>query len=166
MIWGLTPTVGIQVIGVSLTWFVGRRAFNWDFNYLIALTWTIVTNPLTFLPLYYVFYVTGKFMLGGGGDNGLTGYQAFVGVWDQTFEPDTGWFEVVGTYFFGHRARLGPAPAGRVDTVRRGRQHRRLLVGPALHYPLPAGAPRTAAETARKTRTGERGQRLTRVSEG
>ena len=65
LVWGLTPTVGIQIIGVSLTWLVARRLFGWNFNYLIALAWTVVTNPLTLLPLYYVFYVTGELMLGG-----------------------------------------------------------------------------------------------------
>ena len=123
LIWGLTPTVGIQIIGVSLTWFLGRRVFNWNFNYIVALAWTILTNPLTFLPLYYVFYVTGRFLLGDTTDEGLTGYQAFVGVWDQTFEPDTGWFEVVGTYFsvivhdWGLRLLVGSIPYATVACI-------------------------------------------------
>ncbi len=99
LVWGLTPTVGIQIIGMSLTWFVARRVFNWNFNYLVALAWTIVTNPLTFLPLYYVFYVTGKLILGDGDVNGVDEYQAFVGLWDRTFAPDTSWSEEVATYF-------------------------------------------------------------------
>lgn len=115
LVWGLTPTVGIQIIGVSLTWLVARRLFGWNFNYLIALAWTVVTNPLTLLPLYYVFYVTGELMLSGG-LGGLGGYQAFVGLWDRTFAPDTSWSEEVGTYFsvivrdWGLRLFLGSIP--------------------------------------------------------
>lgn len=115
LVWGLTPTVGIQIIGVSLTWLVARRLFGWNFSYLIALAWTVVTNPLTLLPLYYVFYVTGELMLGGGG-GGLDGYQAFVGLWDRTFAPDTSWSEEVATYFsvivgdWGLRLFLGSIP--------------------------------------------------------
>ncbi|MDA0262334.1 MAG: DUF2062 domain-containing protein, partial [Proteobacteria bacterium] len=123
LIWGLTPTVGIQIIGVSLTWFLARRAFKWDFNYLVALAWTIVTNPLTFLPLYYVFYVTGRTLLGDGPSQGLTGYEAFVGIWDRTFEPDAGWFEVVGTYFtvivhdWGLRLFIGSIPYAAIASI-------------------------------------------------
>lgn len=114
LVWGLTPTVGIQIIGVSLTWLVARRLFGWNFSYLIAVAWTVVTNPLTLLPLYYVFYVTGELMVGGGG--GLGGYQAFVGLWDRTFAPDTTWSEEVATYFsvivgdWGLRLFLGSIP--------------------------------------------------------
>jgi len=125
LIWGLTPTVGIQIIGVSACWFVAGRVFNWNFNYLIALAWTIVTNPITFLPLYYVFYVTGKFILGDGGsaNNGLDGYQAFVGIWDRTFAPDTSWSEEVGTYFsvvvvdWGLRLLVGSIPYAAIAAV-------------------------------------------------
>ena len=116
LVWGLTPTVGIQIIGVSLTWLVARRVFGWNFNYLIALAWTVVTNPLTLLPLYYVFYVTGRLMLGEGSGDGVAGYQAFVGAWDRTFAPDTSWREEIATYFsvivgdWGLRLFLGSIP--------------------------------------------------------
>ena len=37
LLWGLTPTIGIQVFGVFLTWFVARRICRYDFSMLIAM---------------------------------------------------------------------------------------------------------------------------------
>ena len=63
--WGLTPTVGLQTIEIVATWFVGaesaRRA---DSSLLQALIWVWVNNPVTMIPMYYTFYVTGLWLLG------------------------------------------------------------------------------------------------------
>ena len=64
MTWALTPTVGLQMYGVFVTWLVARRLFNWDFNLVIGAGWTWTTNVLTMLPCYYAFYVTGQLILG------------------------------------------------------------------------------------------------------
>ena len=51
-----------------------------DSSLLQALIWVWVNNPLTMVPMYYVFYLTGLWLLG---DAGLaSGYDAFVALWE------------------------------------------------------------------------------------
>jgi uncharacterized protein (DUF2062 family) len=76
--WGLTPTVGLQTLEIIATWFVGRRVFRRDSSLLQALIWVWVNNPVTMIPMYYAFYVTGLWMIGQGGRG--HGYEAFVAV--------------------------------------------------------------------------------------
>ncbi len=88
LLWGFTPTVGIQMPLVFVTWLVARRLFRWDFNVIIAMAWTWVTNVVTMGPLYYLFYLTGRLMLGHGGET--AGYGAFLELWDGAFGGGTG----------------------------------------------------------------------------
>ena len=55
---GLTASVGIQVIGVFLFWLAGR-AVRRPINLALAVLLTGVTNPLTIAPLYSVYFLTG-----------------------------------------------------------------------------------------------------------
>ena len=92
--WGLTPTVGIQLAMVLATWIIGRRIFRWKFSLLIACAWTAISNPLTAIPMYYVFYVTGQLMLGRWDD--VAGYQGFVAQFSATFAWEAGLLELAG----------------------------------------------------------------------
>jgi uncharacterized protein (DUF2062 family) len=65
--WGLTPTIGLQTIAILATWFVGRRVLQKDSSLLQAMVWVWVNNPVTVLPMYYAFYVTGLWMIGQRG---------------------------------------------------------------------------------------------------
>lgn len=65
--WGLTPTVGFQTLLLAMTWFVSRRVFRKDSSLLQAMVWTWINNPLTALPLYYTFYLTGLWFMGRPG---------------------------------------------------------------------------------------------------
>jgi uncharacterized protein (DUF2062 family) len=65
--WGLTPTIGLQTLEILATWFVARRVFRRDSSLVQAMVWVWVNNPLTVLPLYYAFYVTGLWMTGARG---------------------------------------------------------------------------------------------------
>jgi len=85
LVWALTPTVGIQMLMVLITWLIARYVFRWDFNLIVAAAWTWTTNYLNALPVYYVFYVTGQVMLGRW-DN-PAGYHAFVDVSQSFFHP-------------------------------------------------------------------------------
>lgn len=89
LVWGLTPTVGIQVAGVFVSWIVARRLFRWDFSMLIAMAWTGITNVVTAIPIYYCFYVSGEIMLGHW--RGLPGYRDFRLQWREAISPDLGW---------------------------------------------------------------------------
>ena len=96
----MTPTVGIQMIFVLGTWFLTRRLLRWDFNIIAACAWTWVSNVLTLLPLYYLFYQTGQVMLGRFDD--LMGYDGFA----------SGGFDDIGTIFsqWGVPLILGSLP--------------------------------------------------------
>ena len=83
LVWAFTPTVGIQMPLVFVTWLVTRRLFKWDFSVIIAMAWTWTTNVVTMGPIYYGFYLTGQVMLGHGGE--ATGYSAFRELWDGAF---------------------------------------------------------------------------------
>ncbi|HVZ00899.1 MAG TPA: DUF2062 domain-containing protein [Dongiaceae bacterium] len=77
--WAFTPTVGIQMPIVLATWLVARRVFRWDFSLILGLAWTWATNVFTALPCYYVFYVTGRLLLGRWDD--VSGYERFLALW-------------------------------------------------------------------------------------
>ena len=72
--WGLTPTIGLQTIAIVVTWFGARTLFRRDSSLLQAFVWVWINNPLTVVPMYYAFYVTGLWLTGAGGP---TGYAAF-----------------------------------------------------------------------------------------
>jgi uncharacterized protein (DUF2062 family) len=93
--WGLTPTVGLQTIEILVTWWIARRVFRRDSSLLQALVWVWVNNPLTMIPLYYVWYLTGLWLMGDAGQ--AAGYNAFVASWDSAVAsspatpPGSGW---------------------------------------------------------------------------
>ena len=98
VVWGLTPTMGVQMAIVLLTWLIARRLFRWDFNVIIGFAWTWISNPVTFIPIYYVFYVTGQFMLGRwDGWDDLLGYDSFLTLSHEL--SDAGFFETTRIYF-------------------------------------------------------------------
>lgn len=79
--WGLTPTVGLQTGAVLGTWYVAKRALRAPSSLLQAILWASVNNPLTMIPMYYGFYLTGLWMMGSA--EAAPAYAAFVRVWDR-----------------------------------------------------------------------------------
>lgn len=73
--WGLTPTIGLQTIAIVATWLVGRALFRRDSSLLQAFVWVWINNPLTMVPMYYAFYVTGVWLTGEGGPTGYTAFR-------------------------------------------------------------------------------------------
>lgn len=73
--WALTPLVGVQMPFVFLIWVLARKLFNWNFSLILAWGWTWVTNVITVVPCYFLFYMTGQIMLGRFED--LSGYGEF-----------------------------------------------------------------------------------------
>lgn len=80
--WGVTPFMGLQTLLMLGTWWILKRAFGKDSSILQALIWAWVNNPITMVPMYYVFYVAGLWLTGTSGS--LGGYDAFVALWDQS----------------------------------------------------------------------------------
>jgi uncharacterized protein (DUF2062 family) len=73
--WAFTPTLGIQTVAVIGTWSFLRRFCRWDSSLVQTLAWTWINNPLTMVPIYYLAFVTGRWMLGAGTGGG---YEAFA----------------------------------------------------------------------------------------
>jgi uncharacterized protein (DUF2062 family) len=90
--WGLTPTVGLQTLAIIATWFLGKKIFRTDSSLVQALIWVWVNNPITMIPMYYAFYLTGLWLTGGAG--AAKGYDAFLEIWDQ---PGASWLELVSS---------------------------------------------------------------------
>lgn len=58
---GMTPTVGIQMIIVLVMAFLTRPLFS--FNRIAAVLTVYVTNPLTFVPIYWFNYQVGTWFI-------------------------------------------------------------------------------------------------------
>lgn len=97
LIIAMTPTVGVQMPIVFAFWLATRFAKpSWDFNLVIALCWTWVSNVFTLAPIYYLFLVTGRIMLGSPGD--LTGYSEFATHLKDALATDAGVVESLWIY--------------------------------------------------------------------
>lgn len=93
----MTPTVGVQMAVVFMIWLPIRCAKpQWDFNVIIAMAWTWITNIFTLAPIYYIFLVTGRIMLGSEG--GLTGYDEFAAMLEKSLTTDAGIVESLWIY--------------------------------------------------------------------
>jgi uncharacterized protein (DUF2062 family) len=91
--WGVTPFMGFQTLFMLATWAVLKRGFGKDSSILQALIWAWVNNPITMVPMYYVFYVAGLWLMGTSGS--LGGYDAFVALWDESAQQG-GFFARIG----------------------------------------------------------------------
>jgi uncharacterized protein (DUF2062 family) len=80
--WGVTPFMGLQTLFMLLTWAVLKRLFARDSSIVQALIWAWVNNPITMVPMYYVFYVCGLWLMGTSAS--LGGYDTFVALWDDS----------------------------------------------------------------------------------
>jgi uncharacterized protein len=85
--WGVTPLLGLQTILMVATWQTLKRVFAKDASIVQALIWAWVNNPITMLPMFYMFYVTGSWIVGV--PNALGGYDAFVALWDRSQHEPT-----------------------------------------------------------------------------
>lgn len=97
MMWAFTPLVGIQMTTVFLTWIVAKKCFKWHFSLPIAIAFTWVTNVFTMIPVYYVFYVTGKIMMGDW--TNITGWNKVKTITQETFMGDYSAWESVSLFF-------------------------------------------------------------------
>ena len=100
LMWAFTPTFGVQMALTCIHWYVARTFFKKDFNVIMAMSWTWVTNLFTVAPAYYTFFLIGQIMLGRWHD--LSGYQSFLTFWRTTMGDaggDPASMEAWGTYF-------------------------------------------------------------------
>ena len=95
--WAMTPLVGIQMWTVFMTWLICKKVFKWPFSLPLGLAWTWVTNVFTMIPVYYIFYVTGKLMFGDF--DSIGGYSALYDIIHKTFLSDIGFVEQWKEFF-------------------------------------------------------------------
>ena len=109
----LTPTVGIQMYAVALIWALCRYIHNTHFNLPVAIAMVWISNPLTMIPLYYLFLVSGYAFLETQEklsfalfEKELSSFSQMESAWDSIVEAtrfliiDLGWPMVVGSLFF------------------------------------------------------------------
>ena len=56
---GFTPTVGVQMYLVAIVWTIYRYVFGKHFNLPVGVAMVWISNPLTMVPMSYLFLVTG-----------------------------------------------------------------------------------------------------------
>jgi len=109
----LTPTVGIQMYAVALVWALCRYILNAHFNLPVAIAMVWISNPLTMIPLYYLFLFSGYAVMETQEklsfalfDNKLSSFSEMESTWDSIVEAtrfliiDLGWPMVVGSLFY------------------------------------------------------------------
>jgi uncharacterized protein (DUF2062 family) len=97
MLVAMTPTVGIQMAICAAIWALLKVVRpKWDFNVIVAMAWTWITNVFTLGPIYYVFLLTGELMMGRWGDVG--GYDAFTTRLSELLSQDVSWYEAIWVY--------------------------------------------------------------------
>jgi len=84
--WAFTPTPGIQMGLVFITWLAARHFFQLHFSLVLGAAWTWASNIFTGPPVLYLSYVTGQVLLGRWSD--ITGYDSFIRLWEQAFTTD------------------------------------------------------------------------------
>lgn len=88
----LTPTVGAQMPLVFLLWLMLKRLRPaWNFNLVVGMAWTWITNVVTVPPLYYLYIITGRVLLGHW--DKLRDYGTFESRLTETLHPDASWLE-------------------------------------------------------------------------
>jgi len=93
----MTPTVGIQMAIVFALWLLVRWLRPaWDFNVVVAMAWTWVTNVFTVAPFYYLFLVTGKLMLGQVGET--KSYADFAARLNELLATEVSWLDSLWVY--------------------------------------------------------------------
>ena len=60
---GFTPTVGVQMYLVAIVWTIYRYVFGRHFTLPVGVAMVWISNPLTMVPMYYVFLVTGYILI-------------------------------------------------------------------------------------------------------
>ncbi len=86
MLFGLTPTVGLQTAEVILFALITRKLFY--FNRAAALTFIYVSNPFTTAPIYYGLYWVGCCFVPG--EATLEQFQQIL-----TFDDFSGWWQAL-----------------------------------------------------------------------
>jgi uncharacterized protein len=94
---GMTPTVGIQMWIVFMIWIFCKYLLKIKFDLIIGTALVWLSNPITMVPLYYGFLITGyKFFAVIGVEKTLVTYQSFSQRLDTIVNmPDAGKMDII-----------------------------------------------------------------------
>ncbi|OPZ76095.1 MAG: hypothetical protein BWY78_01477 [Alphaproteobacteria bacterium ADurb.Bin438] len=81
----MNPMVGVQMYLCFLVWLFSKHLLKKDFSLPIACAWTWITNVFTMIPTDYVFFVTGKYILG---ERELYSYSYFFDTFKESFKDN------------------------------------------------------------------------------
>ncbi len=102
----LTPSVGFQIPLVLALWIVIKAGFRrWDFNPVVASAWTLLSNVATLPPLYYLFFITGRLMMGR--DAQPPGFDLFRERLESATHNGQDWLEVLWLQVLGLAETFG-----------------------------------------------------------
>ena len=117
---GLTPTVGVQMYLVAMVWTIYKYIFKKHFNLPVGVAMVWISNPITMVPLYYVFLLTGYWLLD---TRNILSYEIFTENLSKISQSqgslqmiisgtrflliDLGWPMIVGSIFFAIPAFFG-----------------------------------------------------------
>jgi len=94
---GLTPTMGVQMYLAAMIWAVSRYILQFPFNLPVAVALVWITNPITVVPIYYVFLATGSLLLQNGE---ALNYAHFAESFERIAALESAWDSIVeGTRF-------------------------------------------------------------------
>lgn len=94
--WAMTPFFGIQMLLVLATWLLTTRLLRWQFSLVDGLAWVWVTNVFTILPFFYLFYITGAYILAPAGHD-IASYSQFSASWqDLRAQSESGFLDMLG----------------------------------------------------------------------
>ena len=92
-----TPTIGVQMPMVILLWLLIRYLRPaCEFNLVVAVAWTWLTNLFTMAPVYYLFLLTGRILMGRWGN--LRGFDVFHAKLHTSLAVDAGPLESIWVY--------------------------------------------------------------------
>ncbi len=98
--YALTPTVGIQMALVMITWFI----LIWvrlSFSPVVGVAMVWISNPLTIGPMYYLFWKTGKVMMSCLGLQSLhIDYDSFIKTGKAIFNTQGTWAKIKAGFDF------------------------------------------------------------------
>lgn len=92
----MNPLIGVQMYLCFIAWLFSKHILKKDFSLPIACAWTWVTNVFTMIPTDYVFFVTGKYLMG---EREFYSYKYFLGAFSESFTENMTMWENLKAMF-------------------------------------------------------------------
>ncbi|WP_395256149.1 DUF2062 domain-containing protein [Alienimonas sp. DA493] len=120
--WGMTPTVGVQMMLVLAFYYCCKPFFN--FNVKASLVTVYISNPLTMLAIYWFDYEVGTLFVSGDLTKaelaGVLEYEGLADWWETVKDLvlRVGWPMLIGSVVVGGACALASYPITRWSVVK------------------------------------------------